>query len=286
MWAVGVSPARWLLVLLAASVLACATARNYLDPDQPLYEGSFAAPRRGGATTEIRVVTFNVEKGRHVGGATELLRDHPQLAGADVVLLQEMQAPGVAEIARALGLNYVYYPASHHTKQERDIGNAILTPWPIEERWKVVLPHLSRFSRHARSVVAARVGVGSRRVRVYGLHIGTPINLSGTQRREQLAAVVADARDSPDPVVIAGDFNGRSMAEWLGGKGFEWPTRDVGRTTTLFSSSFDHVLVRGLTGAEGTSAGVVRSAAGVSDHYPVWVRLRLDGGDATPAGPR
>ena len=40
-------------------------------------------------------------------------------------------------IAEELSLGYVYFPSSHHTKQDRDIGNAILSPWPIEERWKV-----------------------------------------------------------------------------------------------------------------------------------------------------
>ncbi len=266
-----------LLLWLIGTLLGCATARNYLDPDQPLFEGSYANPPGHDVPPPgaIRVVTFNIEKGAHVAGATDLLSTHPDLAGADLLLLQEMQAPGVDEIARSLRLNYVYYPSSHHTKENRDIGNAILSPWPIEERWKIVLPHLSRFSHHARSVVAARVRIGERSVRVYCLHLGTPINLSGTQRREQLQAVVQDARASPDSVVIGGDFNSRSMAEWLAGQGFEWLTRDVGKTTTLLSSSFDHVLVRGLARADGASAGVVRDVAGLSDHYPVWVRLRI-----------
>jgi len=263
-----------LLLLLAVPSLGCATARNYLDPDQPLYEGSYAdAPDIGAeaaAPTTIRVVTFNVERGEKVSEAVELLRAHPRLRGADVLLLQEMRAPGVAELARALSLNYVYYPASHHTKEKRDIGNAVLSPWPIEKRWKIVLPHLSRFSRHARSVVAAQLKIGSSFVRVYSLHLGTPVNLSGSQRHEQLQAVFEDARDCPDPVVIGGDFNGKSMAEWLAAQGFEWPTRDVGKTTTLLSFSFDHILVRGLKPTGDPGAGVVRETEGVSDHFPVW----------------
>ena len=222
------------------------------------------------------MVTLNVERGEKVAEAAEVLRGHPALRGADVLLLQEMQAPGVEEIARALSLNYVYYPSSHHTKQDRDIGNAVLSPWPIEDRWKIVLPHLSRLSRHARSAVVARVRVGDRAVRVYGLHIGTAFNLSGRQRREQIAAVVEDARDSPDPVVIGGDFNGKGLAGWLAGQGFDWPTREVGKTTTLLSFSFDHVLVRGLAPVGDPGAGVVRDIRAISDHYPVWVTLRLE----------
>lgn len=218
------------------------------------------------------MVTFNLEKGEQTAAAAELLRTRPELAGADLVFLQEMQPAGVEEMARSLRLNYAYYPASHHTKQDRDIGNAVLSPWPIEERWKVVLPHLSRFSHHARSVVAARVRVGDRHFRVYSLHLGTPINLSGGQRREQLEALIADAKDSPDPVIVAGDFNARRMAERLSGRGYTWPTRDVGKTSTFFGSSFDHVLYRGFPPETTVAAAAVRDIPpGISDHFPVWV---------------
>lgn len=258
---------------LAVALLAtgCATARNYVDTDGPLYEGHHALPRGPVAgAARLRVVTFNIEHGRKLEQALRALRDHRNLAGADVLLLQEMDAPGVAAIARALALNYVYYPASHHTKLDRDLGNAVLTPWPIEGRWKLVLPHRSRFSGHARAAVGVLARVAGRRVRVYSLHLGTPLNLSAKQRHEQLQAIVADARDSPDPVLVGGDFNGKAMAAYLAARGFCWPTREVGKTSTLFSSSFDHVLARGLEPAEAPAAGVARDVVGVSDHFPVW----------------
>jgi endonuclease/exonuclease/phosphatase family metal-dependent hydrolase len=265
-------------VLLLVSLAGCATARNYLDPDRPVYESSFGVSRdpEAEAPHVIRVVTFNIEHGKRVLEAAEILGARSELKGADIVLLQEMQATGVEEIARRLSLNAVYYPASHHTRNDRDIGNAILSPWPIEERWKIVLPHLSRLSHHARVAVAARVRIGECRLRVYCLHIGTPINLSGGQRREQLAAVVEDARDSADPILVGGDFNSRGMAEWLAAQGFDWPTRDVGKTTTLLAFSSDHVLVRGLPPVGNPSTGVVRDTGRISDHYPVWATLRLN----------
>jgi len=262
--------------MLVGAGFGCATARNYLDPDQPIYEGSHTPPTQAAAAgrSEFRIVTFNIKEGQRVEAAIAFLRDRPELARADVLLLQEMQAPGVEAVARTLNLNYVYYPASHHTKSERDIGNAILSPWPIEERWKVVLPHLSRLSRHARSAVAAKLRIDGRPLRVYCLHLGTPINLSGPQRREQLAAIVDDARGSADPVLVGGDFNSKSMAEWLSEQGYAWPTRDVGKTTTLLRYSFDHLLVRGLEPPPGSNAGVVRNSDGISDHYPVWATFR------------
>ncbi|MET0556223.1 MAG: endonuclease/exonuclease/phosphatase family protein [Vicinamibacteria bacterium] len=272
------SPAGWAVVLAAAFLSGCATAHNYLEPDQPLYQGSFAPPAvdRPGPDT-IRVVTYNIEVGAHVAEATEVLRDRSELRAADVVLLQEMDEPGVRAIAEALSLGYVYVPSSRHTKQDRDIGNAILSPWPIEERWKVRLPHLARVSGHARSAVGARLRIGGRSLRVYSLHLATLIGLGKGQRRDQLEAVIAHASASTDPVVIAGDFNGKDMARHLARRGFVWPTRGIGRTSTLLRFSFDHVLVRGLAPAADPGRGVVRDVPkGISDHFPVWTSLRFE----------
>jgi endonuclease/exonuclease/phosphatase family metal-dependent hydrolase len=222
-------------------------------------------------------VTYNIEVGAHVKEAGEVLRSRPELAGADVVLLQEMDEPGVRAVAEALSLAYVYYPSSHHTKDGRDIGNAILSRWPIEERFKVPLPHLARLSGHARSAVGARVRIGERTVRVYSLHLATIIGLSKRQRREQLEAVRDHASQGADPVLIGGDFNGKSMADELSRNGFAWTTRGIGRTSTLLQFSFDHILVRGLVPAEPPGHGVLRDVPpGISDHFPVWAVLRFE----------
>lgn len=264
------------MILAVAPLGACATARNYLEPDRPLYEGSFV---RGGrpVPATLRVVTYNIEVGANVEGAIAVLRDRPELRDADVVLLQEMDEPGVRAVAEALSLGYVYCPSSHHTKDARDIGTAILSPWPFEERWKVPLPHLARLSGHARSAVGARLRIGERSVRVYSLHLATIVGLSKRQRREQLEAVRLHAAASDDPVVIGGDFNGKSMADALSKQGFGWPTRGLGQTSTLLRFSFDHVLARGLVPADEPSRGVVREVPpGISDHFPVWTVLRFE----------
>ena len=271
-------PGGWVLVVAAALASGCATAQNYLEPDQPVYHGSFAPPAadRPAADT-IRVVTYNIEVGAHVAEATEVLRSRAELRPADVFLLQEMDEPGVRAIAEALSLGYVYVPSSHHTKRGRDIGNAILSPWPIEESWKVRLPHLARVSGHARSAVGARVRIGDRSVRVYSLHLATLIGLSKHDRREQLEAVIAHASTSAEPVLIAGDFNGKDMAKYLSQRGFTWATRGIGQTSTLLRFSFDHVLVRGLVPAAEPGHGVLRDVPqGISDHFPVWTLLRFE----------
>lgn len=263
---------------------SCRSAQAYLDPRGPVYTGSWADPGtpRGEAPpgptearesgTRLLVVTFNVEYALRVEQALRALRENAHLRGADLIALQEMDAPGTEAIARGLGLNYVYYPASLHPKHQRDVGNAILTPWPIERTFKLPLPHRSRGLRQARLAAGAVVRVEGRRVRVYSLHLGSPLGASPGQRRDQLQVVLCDAQESPDPVVIAGDFNSTSLGERLVTAGYHWPTRGMGPTTRRFS--FDHVFVKGLPFRE-TRAGVAREVKDASDHSPVWAELIL-----------
>jgi endonuclease/exonuclease/phosphatase family metal-dependent hydrolase len=255
--------------LCAVLALAgCATTeKNYIEPGQPVYEGRHGTAPAAARET-LRVVTFNVEYGLRVPAAIAALRGQAALHDPDALLMQEMDAPGVEAVAAALALNYVYYPSSRSPKTHRDIGTAVLSPWPIEAVAKVQLPHLSRLSGHSRAVAAADVRIRDRAVRIYSLHLGTPINLSPQQRREQLDAVLADAALHEGVVIVGGDFNDRGMAERVASRGFAWPTREVGRTTAFFS--FDHILARGLSPAGAPAAGVAREAKGVSDHYPVW----------------
>ena len=204
-----------LLVVLALPLVpACAKARNYLDPDGPRYVGGQGVPpepRLG----RRRVVTFNIEYALRVDRAIVALRDHPDLRGADVLTLQEMDAPGVEAIAKALGLNYAYYPAALHPQTHRDVGEAVLSPWPIERSWKLLLPHLSRVLGQGRAAVGADLRIGGKRVRVYSVHLGSPLGASPGVRREQAEMILADARSSPDPVIIAGDFNSHGIGALL-----------------------------------------------------------------------
>lgn len=257
-----------LLVLFALALgPACAKARNYLDSNGPRYvggQGLAPEPRLG----RRRVVTFNIEYALRVDRAIVALRDHPDLRGADVLTLQEMDAAGVVAIANALGLNYAYYPAALHPKTHRDVGEAVLSPWPIERSWKLLLPHLSRVLGQGRAAVGADLRIDGKRVRVYSVHLGSPLGASPGVRREQAATILADARTSPDPVVIAGDFNSHGIGSFFESQGYVWVTRTVGRTTRRFS--FDHVFVSGFPAGLPPAAAVATDVRDASDHRPVW----------------
>jgi endonuclease/exonuclease/phosphatase family metal-dependent hydrolase len=196
------------------------------------------------------------------------------LRDADVVALQEMDDAGTETIARALSLNYVYYPGAVHPKTRKNFGNALLTRWPVEADAKLVLPHPGKFRKMVRIAVAATIRIRDVPVRCYSLHLETPFAVNADQRRDQAAAVVKDAEPFPR-VIVAGDFNNESVvATAFQAAGFAWATRGLGHTISHFS--WDHVFARGLKLRDFASAGVVTQSRGVSDHHPVWVELVLE----------
>jgi endonuclease/exonuclease/phosphatase family metal-dependent hydrolase len=267
--------ARTLGILGAAALAsACASTANYPDPAGPRYSGVYtkaSVPRERG----LRVVTFNIKYAREAEKAAVLLRDDPRLAGADVITLQEMDEKSTELIARALAVNYLYYPASLHPAAGKNFGNAVLSPWPLEDDVKIVLPHRGRFRKSVRIAVGATMRPPGREpVRVYSVHLETPAGISGRSRRDQAAAILADAKQYPR-VIVAGDFNSRSILEQaFAGSGFRWLTRRIGPTISRFS--WDHVAVKGFRLRDCGSVGTITNARDVSDHRPVWAELLSD----------
>lgn len=265
---------RWTAALSLAGGLfagwSCAPVSNYLDPSGPHYETSHGAPRN--PEPAFRIVTFNVEKGERVKEAGAALARHPELRDADVVVLQEMTAPGVAAVADALRMNSVYYPASRQPHGGADWGNAILSPWPLEDGRKILLPHWSRGTNRGRTATTARVRLPTGPVRVYSVHLGSPLGMGEGKRRDQAAVILADAESSGEPVVVAGDFNSQGIGVLFLERGYCWPTRHIGPTVSRLS--FDHVFGKGVCGApEVLRAGVARDVKDASDHRPVWAVL-------------
>jgi endonuclease/exonuclease/phosphatase family metal-dependent hydrolase len=270
---------------LAVSGLACAQAVNYLDPSGPLHtvsrDGASLVPR--GAADVLRVVSFNVAYAIEIDRAIEVLRLAEPLRAPDVLALQEMDAPGAERIARALAMNAVYFPSGLHPKHRRDFGCAVLSPWPLEEPRKVLLPHAARGTGLRRAATGVTVVWRGRRLRVYSVHLPSPQAISGGSRRAQLRALAADAAGAAGPVVIAGDFNSHDKVEELARGGFDWITRDAGATARfrlfglpLAGLAYDHVLVRGLRRAPIEAAvGIAADNRGASDHWPVWAVLVL-----------
>ena len=269
------------LALVAGAWLSggCAPATNLLGVNQPEFVGCYA-PFSVSSAAPLRVVTFNIKESREIDRAIAVLRSD-SLRDADVVALQEMSESGVDRIARALRLNYAYYPAVIHHRTGGYYGPAVLSRWPIERSWKVLLPHGSWDRGLRRTATAAVVRANGLAILVYSVHLETMVKLSPAKRTEQVRAVTEDAKGFQGPVVIAGDLNDYGMAARIHDQGYTWLTEWVGPTHTIFS--MDHILARGLVSPEPGGVGVVREVGGASDHHPVWAVL-VPSPEATVAG--
>src|SRR5690348_2748691 len=109
---------------IAAAVLltGCASATNLLDPAAPRFTGEYALTGRDTTTTgPLRLVTFNIKLARRIDRAIAVLQGD-SLRGADVLALEEMDDRGTDAIARALRLNYVYYPGAIHPTEHKYFG--------------------------------------------------------------------------------------------------------------------------------------------------------------------
>jgi endonuclease/exonuclease/phosphatase (EEP) superfamily protein YafD len=264
-------------LVLAITAVSCRAVLNYQSPLGPRYAGlppSRPDARPTANKSSVRVVTYNVQWGRHIDRAIHVLKTREPLPGADIIVLQEMDAEGTRRIAEALGMGWVYYPAAVHPKRGSDFGNAIVSRWPIVADEKLMLPHVGGLRHAQRIATAATLLVGATPVRVYNAHLGTPSDIRPSKRRDQARAIVADAAAYP-LVIVAGDMNSHGIGKEFVGHGFLWPTEHNGFTTAFFN--WDHVFLKGFAapGPELRFTGIVRDTLGTSDHDPVWAVAQL-----------
>src|SRR6185436_13831874 len=189
--------------------------------------------------------------------AIGVLKTHPLLRDADVVLLQEMTAPAAKQAADALGMHYVYYPAIYNRIARRDVGNAILSAWPIVEDAKLILPSRSRYAKTQRIATAATIRVRDRNVRVYSTHLGTAADLGRAGRTLQLRFIMDDAARF-DRVIIGGDMNSADIGSVAREAGYAWPTDTTPRSNECGRN--DHFFLRGLNALR---SGTVYTGPGI-----------------------
>ncbi|MBI4420635.1 MAG: endonuclease/exonuclease/phosphatase family protein, partial [Gemmatimonadetes bacterium] len=171
----GLTCAGWVLATpLLMAALGCQRTVNYPSALGPRYAGGLPrVPGGAPAPQDIRLVTFNIQFGRHLDGVIELLRLAGSTDGPDIVTLQEVDDQQIGRIAHALQMSYVYYPTVVHPKTGRNYGNAVLSRWPIIEDRKLVLPHRGRWRDAQRAATGATIVVGGDTVRVYSVHLST-----------------------------------------------------------------------------------------------------------------
>ena len=251
--------------------LACRPGINYADPASPRYADSAKVIKRPAARDTLRIVSFNIEYARETRRAAKLLSTVAALRDADIVLLQEMTAPATRFLADSLHMRYVYYPAIYNRLKQRDIGNAILSRWPIADDSKLILPSRSRYAKTQRIATAATIRFRNQNIRVYSTHLGTPADLGWKGRVAQLRGILDDATSYP-LVIIGGDMNSKDIGRIARESGYTWPTDTIPKSNDF--GRLDHFFVRGLAMPTTAGVGTHRVPRSVSDHSPIWIRLR------------
>lgn len=277
-------------VLLLLLFLTCPAA----DVSSLLESGSGTILRKQTTTEtrEIKVVSYNIRfrSGEELKKITNLLRTDPEIGGAAIIGLQEVdrrkkrsgRCNTVKIIADELGMHYAWAaPPAPEADDEEETGVAILSVYPLSDVRRIVLPHEGPNGRR-RVALGATVEIDGQKWRVYSAHAET--RLAMKKKLEQFKSMMDDLAQFPPntPSIIMGDLNTwESSADDKTHKLFSgagWKTPFGGEATfkrkVLFvpiEMKLDWVWLRGL---EAGSFGIDRTIE-LSDHWPLWTTVKM-----------
>lgn len=217
------------------------------------------------------------------------------------------------EYARALGMCYVYgaefvelprfWGPGGAVRRPCEHGNAIVSRYPLgnvrlirhshARSWNSWWQRLLRVGEPrlgGRMAMAADVRIGERLLRLYSVHFES--GRADQYREPQVQELIADAADVQHGVMIGGDMN---VGRYLGLRHFPGEPEPESVTEALFAAGYadahaalpreqrattdsgvaiDLVFGKGM-GFAGAGIGLRDDWGGLSDHLPVWVRVRL-----------
>jgi endonuclease/exonuclease/phosphatase family metal-dependent hydrolase len=257
---------------------SCASVSNFTDPLEPRFEGNFSDEQAEFDQT-IEVVSYNISYGEDIDQAISELTGFDELSDADIILLQELDEAGTESIARSLGYNFVYYPASIHSHHNKNFGNAILSKWPISDPEKILLPYASPRNQQTRIAVKAIVTIDGIQIPTYSVHTET-FWLGPKKRNAQIDALVDSIDGNYQYIIVGGDFNTLTPGslKYLETKfdqiGVERASAGTGYSAGFAPLGFtlDHIFAKGMPAIEVGNS----EQAKASDHFPIWVSIASD----------
>jgi endonuclease/exonuclease/phosphatase family metal-dependent hydrolase len=269
-----------------------AAASATVNPDLQLLEiGTGAKPITvSELPPAIKAVSYNIRwrGGDDLRKIAQFLKEDLEIGGAAVVGLQEVdrnkKRTGNKNTARMLaeelGMHYAWAaPPPEKSAKEEETGVAIMSPYPLSNVQRIVLPHEGPGKRR-RVALGATVTIGSRQLRVYSVHSETRISFD--KKLEQWKAVLADLASYRNdmPAIVLGDLNtwepgaGAKTTKLFTAAGFHTPFD--GQSTfcrrilfVSFDLKLDWIWLRNL---EAIKHGVDREIK-LSDHWPLWITL-------------
>lgn len=191
-------------------------------------------PKEAQDPATVRAVHWNIEHGNWYDQVERALIEHSGLAGADLLLFNEIDLgcarsgnrDVTADLAGSLGLHAAWAPlylestpgrdddarmAAGRPNQESLFGNAILSRWPLSDVRVLPLPSPAALQfdvermigRHA-ALIATVERPGAPFVAV-SVHL--EVHRTRAHRRAQMHELVRALASEHRPVIVAGDFN-------------------------------------------------------------------------------
>jgi endonuclease/exonuclease/phosphatase family metal-dependent hydrolase len=208
--------------------------------DVEVWNASGAPPR-----STLRLLAWNMERGRHWQDGVRLIRETEALRDPDVILLGEMDlgmarsgnAHTTREMAAALGMNYAYgvefleltggelgerelYPGENEWGYH---GNAILSRYPLRNVRMLRFPGIEKWydgkSYGANESEQVQKRLGGRMALMATVRLGRDVTLVSTHlessardtamRKTQAGLLLDDLRASAmdTPIILGGDLN-------------------------------------------------------------------------------
>ena len=237
-------------------------------------------------------MSFNIRfrGGEDLKKLAELLRNDPEIGEAVVLGLQEVDRNKkrtgnqntVKLLAEELGMYYAWAaPPPPKPSQEEETGVALLSPYPLTEVRRLVLPHEGPGGRR-RAGIGATIKVGDTNLRVYSVHAETRMSMD--KKVGQMKAALDDLAAHPAdmPAIVMGDFNtweadaGTRTVKLFKGAGFHTPFD--GDSTFCQQILFvplklklDWIWLRNI---EAKTRGIDRQVK-LSDHWPLWTKVNI-----------
>lgn len=237
----------------------------------------------------LKVVSYNIRwrGGDDLQQLIKLLREDPEIGGAQVIGLQEVDrnkkrtgnVNTARQLADALGMRYAWAaPPDTGEDGEEETGVLILSTYPLSDVERVVLEGEGPDGRK-RVAVGATLTVGRAALRVYSVHAETRMPVE--KKVGHWRSVLEDLKRFPNArgAIVLGDFNTikkkdvNAARKLFAGAGFNTPFPDDRTTwkTFIVKLKLDWLWLRGLDAA---SFGIDKSVE-LSDHWPLWAKVKL-----------
>jgi len=229
----------------------------------------------------LKILSWNICRGQK---RDQIIRGIAE-SGADIICLQEVIKREnynlTEDLASNLKLNYcvclVFHDDRHEAPPSYELGNAILTKFPITQKKCHSLLDMSLYKKNSetepRGVSEAEVSVSGKTLKVFSTHLAYSNDFKHSNMRKFQRGNLLKIMPSTG-VILAGDFNCLPDSDTV--KEMETHFQNCGHDsiepTTIDNRRIDYIFVS--NDIKVKSFEVLQKEG--SDHFPILAELSLD----------